>query len=148
MRIHDLESKLALSKVLNPRIEKIIADVQAEGRDRFNSITEQLKVNPSPDKPPGNAPDQPTYDMMLHELMIQVSNGVKEAGATPDDPKLTDKLVAGLRDAIERQNQDDIQNQQDLENELKEQKKHITSDDVRDGFDSSVSKHLLLSCSV
>lgn len=139
MRIHDLESKLALSKVLNPRIEKIIADVQEGGKERFSSITEQLKVNPSPDKPPGNAPNQPTYDMMLHELMLQVWNGVKEAGGTPNDANLTDKLVAGLRDALERQHQDDIQNQKDLEVELKEQKKHITSDDVHDGFDSSVS---------
>ncbi|KAG8697635.1 hsp90 co-chaperone Cdc37, partial [Ceratobasidium sp. 395] len=137
MRIHDLESKIALSKVLNPRIEKIIAEVQAGGKERFSAITEQLKVNPSLDKPAGNAPNQPTYDMMLHELMLQVWNGVKEAGGTPDDPNLTDKLIAGLRDAIEKQNQDDIQNQKDLELEMKEQKKHITSDDLRDGFDSS-----------
>jgi len=141
MRIHDLESKIALSKVLNPRIEKIIADVQAGGKERFSSITEQLKVNPSPDKPPGNAPNQPTYDMMLHELMLQVWNGVKEAGGTSDDPNLTEKLIAGLKDAIEKQNQDDIQNQKDLEMELKEQKKHITSDDLREGFDSSKISH-------
>ncbi|KDN41750.1 hypothetical protein RSAG8_07281, partial [Rhizoctonia solani AG-8 WAC10335] len=141
MRIHELESKLALSKVLNPRIEKIIADVQEGGKARFSAITEQLKVNPSPDKPPGNAPNQPTYDMMLHELMLQVWNGVKESGGTPEDPNLTDKLVAGLRDALERQYQDDLQNEKDLEAEIKERNKHITSDDLRDGFDSTKVSH-------
>ncbi|QRW20130.1 HSP90 co-chaperone Cdc37 [Rhizoctonia solani] len=117
MRIHELESKLALSKVLNPRIEKIIAD------------------------PPGNAPNQPTYDMMLHELMLQVWNGVKEGGATPEDPNLTDKLVAGLRDALEKQHQDDLQSQKDLEAEINERNKHITSDDLRDGFNSTKVSH-------
>ena len=141
MRIHDLESKLALSKFLNPRIEKIIAEVQEGGKARFSSITEQLNTNPSPDKPPGNAPNQPTYDMMLHELMLQVWKGVKDAGGTGEDTNLTDKLVAGLRDALEKQHQDDIQNEKDLEYERKEQKKHITSDDVHDGFDSSKVSH-------
>ncbi|CAE6458895.1 unnamed protein product [Rhizoctonia solani] len=141
MRIHELESKLALSKVLNPRIEKIIADVQEGGKARFSAITEQLKVNPSSDKPPGNAPNQPTYDMMLHELMLQVWNGVKESGATPDDPNLTDKLIAGLKDALERQHHDDLQNEKDLEAEIKERNKHITSDDLRDGFDSTKVSH-------
>ncbi|CUA68836.1 Hsp90 co-chaperone Cdc37 [Rhizoctonia solani] len=141
MRIHELESKLALSKVLNPRIEKIIADVREGGKARFSAITEQLKVNPSPDKPPGNAPNQPTYDMMLHELMLQVWNGVKESGGTPEDSNLTDKLVAGLRDALERQHQDDLQNEKDLEAEIKERNKHITSDDLRDGFDSTAVSH-------
>ncbi|CAE6405065.1 unnamed protein product [Rhizoctonia solani] len=141
MRIHELESKLALSKVLNPRIEKIIADVQEGGKARFSAITEQLKVNPSPDKPPGNAPNQPTYDMMLHELMLQVWNGVKEGGATPEDPNLTDKLVAGLRDALEKQHQDDLQSQKDLEAEINERNKHITSDDLRDGFNSTKVSH-------
>lgn len=138
-RIHDLQSRLELSKVLNPRIEQIITDVQAGGKERFSSITEQLKVNPSPDKPAGDAPNQPTYDMMLHELMLQVWNGVKESGTTPEDPNLSDKLIAGLRDALKKQHEDDVQNQKDLEFELKEQKKHITSDDVKDGFVASVS---------
>ncbi|KAH7337062.1 Cdc37 N terminal kinase binding-domain-containing protein [Rhizoctonia solani] len=141
MRIHELESKLALSKVLNPRIEKIIVDVQEGGKERFSAITEQLKVNPSSDKPPGNAPNQPTYDMMLHELMLQVWNGVKESGGTPDDPNLTDKLIAGLKDALDRQHQDDLQNEKDLEAEIKERNKHITSDDLRDGFDSTKVSH-------
>lgn len=140
-RIHDLQSRLELSKVLNPRIEKIISEVQAEGKERFSSITEQLKVNPSSDKPPGDAPNQPTYDMMLHELMLQVWNGVKESGTTPEDPNLSDKLIAGLRDALKKQHEDDVQNQKDLETELKEQKKHITSEDVRDGFDASNISH-------
>lgn len=141
MRIHELQSKLALSKVLNPRIETIIADVQSGGKERFSAITEQLKVNPSPDKPPGNAPNQPTYDMMLHELMLQVWNGVKEAGGAADDPNLADKLIAGLKNALERQKQDDEQNQKDLEREQNEQAKHITSDDIHDGFDSSKISH-------
>lgn len=142
MRIHELESKLELSKVLNPRIEKIIADVQAGGKERFSSITEQLKVNPSPDKPPGNAPNQPTYDMMIHELMLQVWNAVKESGGSADDPNLTEKLVARLRDALEKQHQDDVRNKKELEAEIKEQSKHITSDDLKDGFDSSVGVFL------
>ncbi|CAE6413420.1 unnamed protein product [Rhizoctonia solani] len=141
MRILELESKLALSKVLNPRIEKIIADVHEGGKARFSAITEQLKVNPSADKPPGNAPNQPTYDMMLHELMLQVWNGVKESGGTSEDPNLAEKLIAGLRDALEKQYQDDLQNQKDLEAEIKERNKHITSDDLRDGFDSTAVSH-------
>ncbi|KAF8606992.1 hypothetical protein BDV93DRAFT_436861 [Ceratobasidium sp. AG-I] len=140
-RIHDLQSRLELSKVLNPRIEQIISDVQAEGKERFSSITEQLKVNPSPDKPAGDAPNQPTYDMMLHELMLQVWNSVKDSGTTAEDSNLSDKLIAGLRDALKKQHEDDIQNQKDLEVELKEQKKHITSDDVRDGFVASNISH-------
>ncbi|CEL62650.1 Hsp90 co-chaperone Cdc37 OS=Schizosaccharomyces pombe (strain 972 / ATCC 24843) GN=cdc37 PE=1 SV=1 [Rhizoctonia solani AG-1 IB] len=121
--------------------QKIIADVQEGGKARFSAITEQLKVNPSADKPPGNAPNQPTYDMMLHELMLQVWNGVKEGGGTAEDLNLAEKLIAGLRDALEKQHHDDLQNQKDLEAEIKERNKHITSDDLRDGFDSTAVSH-------
>ena len=77
--------------------------------------------------------------MMLHELMLQVWNSVKDSGTTAEDPNLSDKLISGLRDALKKQHEDDIQNQKDLDAELKEQKKHITSEDVRDGFVASVS---------
>ncbi|KAJ7644223.1 hypothetical protein FB45DRAFT_1115105 [Roridomyces roridus] len=87
----------------------------------FNSLT----------CPSGNDPNnrEHTYDFMILSLLQQVGQTarvtVKEQGVSDDQRE--DKLGQLLVDGI-------AEHAATLEEELQEQKKHITSDDMRDGF--------------
>ena len=123
------------------RIRKITSEVESKGHAYFSSTVDRLKNNPSPDAPPTNAPEQPTYDSMVLSLLLQVWDEAKEKGIKPDDPKLDEALVSGLKEHLGNLEQHDKENKLELEEEEAEMKKKITSDDIHDGFDSKVRHH-------
>lgn len=138
-RITQLEADIACNEVLKPRLKQIAADVEAKGPSEFSSIVEKFKTNPSKDAPPTNAPNQQSYDEMLLSLMLAVWEKTKNAGVDKDDPELGEKLTEGLKTHIVLMAEHQDKLRKDLETEIVEQKKKITSDDVHDGFDSHVS---------
>lgn len=78
------------------------------------------------------------YDDMLHELMISVWDECKKEGIEAKDDRLgdilTEKLEGHQKKLKERQEYLKIE----LEKEKAEQTKKITSDDIHEGFSSSV----------
>lgn len=70
--IAKLHSELALNAVLRPRIESVVTGVEQKGVDHFRSVQRRIKEQPSDEKPATNAPNQPTYDMMLGQLLGDV----------------------------------------------------------------------------
>ena len=119
----------------------------------FNSLVEQLKTNPSKDCPPGNDPSklEHTYDGMLLSLLQMVGSKAKDAvkdagvGEAEKEERLAKELgkemgfhVNNLAETIEKDTKE-------LEKEEAEQKKHITMDDLHDGFSSKVREHTPLS---
>lgn len=118
----------------------------------FNSLVEQLQKNPSKDCPPGNNPDslEQTYDGMLLSLLHQVGESakaaVKEAGVTDDqrEERLGKALADGMVEHVVRLKETIDNDSKTLAEEEHEQKKHITSDDLHDGFATTVNTLCIL----
>ncbi|KAK7048437.1 Hsp90 co-chaperone Cdc37g [Favolaschia claudopus] len=146
-KIDNLNAQIACNNVLYPRIQSILASLETPPSDKprtvyFNSLVEKLETNPSKDCPPGNDPTklEQTYDGMLLSLLRQVGDAakvkVKEAGVTEDqrEEKLGQALADGMKEHVVRLKETIDHDSANLAQELKEQKKHITSEDMHDGF--------------
>lgn len=147
-KIAKLEAEIACNNVLQPRIEVVYAKLEnAEPSPSvyFNNLVEQLEQNPSPDAPPTNAPGQPTYDAMMLSLLLQVSKAARDQvgglAAAEKEEKVGKALRTELGKHLEMLKKTTGEMKKDLEVELAEQKKHITSEDIHDGFDSKVRYH-------
>lgn len=72
--IAKLKSELELNAVLRPRITSVVQAVSASegGVEKYRAIQRRLKESPSPEKPQTGAANQPTYDMMLDQLLKDV----------------------------------------------------------------------------
>ena len=137
--IAQLKADLAVNEVLKPRLIAIATEVEAQGPPHFSSLVERHKTNPSPERPPTNAPEQKSYDEMLLALMLQVWEDAKKKGVEKDDPKLGDALVDGLKAHLVRIDEHQAKMRKELAAEEEELKKKITSEDIHEGFDSKVS---------
>jgi cell division cycle protein 37 len=112
----------------------------------FSSLVEQLERNPSKECPPGNNPEklEQTYDGMLLSLLRQVGDAakvaVKEAGVSDDqrEERIGKALAEGIREHVVRLKETIDNDSKELEQEQNEQKRHITSEDMRDGFANKV----------
>lgn len=78
---------------------------------------------------------------MIESLLTKVSTEVKEKGITDKD-KLGPALVNQLKSHIDQLMKRNEEAKKQLDIELKEQAKHITSDDLKEGWNSSVSVDL------
>ncbi|EIW68660.1 hypothetical protein TREMEDRAFT_31687 [Tremella mesenterica DSM 1558] len=72
LKISKLQTELALNAVLRPRIQAILVGTSEKGVDHFRAVQRRMKEQPSPEKPPTDAPNQPTYDQMLGQLLGDV----------------------------------------------------------------------------
>ena len=149
-KIDHLRAQIACNNVLYPRIQAIEAALKSDlDKSRtvyFNSLVEQLEKNPSKDCPPGNDPNklEHTYDGMLLSLLRQVGDsakvGVKEAGVAGDqrEDKLGDALADGMAMHVAKLKETIDDDTKTMEDEIKEQKKNITSEDLHEGFSNKV----------
>ncbi|KAJ7459933.1 Cdc37 N terminal kinase binding-domain-containing protein [Mycena latifolia] len=147
VKIEHLRAQIACNNVLYPRIQSIQASLASSDLAKprtvyFNSLVEQLEKNPSKDCPPGNDPTkvEQTYDGMLLSLLHQVGEAakvsVKEAGVSDDqrEERLGKALADGMAEHVVRLKETIDNDSKTLEEEQNEQKKHITSEDLHDGF--------------
>ncbi|KAG6891652.1 hypothetical protein C0992_012701 [Termitomyces sp. T32_za158] len=147
--IAHLKAQIACNSVLLPRITHIAATLADPAPPipptaYFNSSVERLEKNPSCDCPPGNNPDklEQTYDGMLLALLRKVGDDartkVKEANTLDSerDEKVAKYLASGMAEHVTRLRETIDNDTAKLAEEEKEQKKHITSEDLHDGFAS------------
>lgn len=152
-KIKHLQAQIGCNKVLLPRIKEIYSKLVDQSSSvsptvYFNSLVEQLQTNPSRDCPPGNDPTKPeqTYDGMMLSLLKMVSDKAKERVKQADilgaekETRLAKELGIEVATHVQQLGDTIDKNEKELDDELKEQKKHITSDDLHDGFDSKVSR--------
>ena len=79
---------------------------------------------------------------MVLTLLLQVSEAAKKD--TGEEEKVVAKVKEGLAKHLVQLAEHTEKLKKDLEAEEKEQKKHITSEDMHDGFDSKVGGGLAL----
>lgn len=113
----------------------------------FSSLVDKLQTNPSKDCPPGNDPSklEQTYDGMLISLLKMVSeksrDKVKEAGTLESEKtdRLAKELNAEMAFHVKNLADTIAGHKKEVAVEIGEQQKHITMDDLHDGFESKVS---------
>ena len=104
---------------------------------------EKLKTSPSPDKPPTGHEKQPTYDDMILDLLIRIYASAKETLSPrndPDEEAWRDVLVSEIEkhEGELKERNDELRGL--IEKEEKEQGSKITSEDIKEGFSSGVSR--------
>ncbi|KAG6849937.1 hypothetical protein H0H93_003466 [Arthromyces matolae] len=147
--IAQLSAQIACNSVLLPRITEIAAILRDPAPSTppiayFNSLVERIEKNPSRDCPPGNNPDklEQTYDGMLLSLLKQVGEEarvkVKNAGTVESErnEKIAKYLASGMDEHVKKLKETIDADKGKVAAEEKEQKKHITSEDLHDGFES------------
>ena len=81
---------------------------------------------------------------MVLSLLKMVSDKAKEKAKQADvleaekEARLAKELAAEVATHVQQLGDTIVKNQKELDDEVKEQKKHITSDDLHEGFDSKV----------
>ncbi|KAL6308401.1 Cdc37 N terminal kinase binding-domain-containing protein [Sparassis latifolia] len=135
-RIALLEADIACNAVLQPRLRTIADEVASKGPAHFSALVERFKTEPSPERPPTNAPEQQTYDEMLLNLMLTIWEEVKKAGIDKDDARLGELLVQGLEKHFVQMGEHQGKQKQELAQLQEDNKRKITSDDIHVGFDS------------
>jgi len=141
IHIQGLNAEIACNSVLSPRLQDIQAKLSADPSPLtyISNLVDQLQTNPSPDAPPTNAPGQPTYDAMVLTLLLQVSEEAKKVAGDKGEDAVSAKIKEGLAKHLVQLAEHTEKLKKDLVEEENEQKKHITSEDMHDGFDSRVS---------
>ncbi|KAH7885304.1 Cdc37 N terminal kinase binding-domain-containing protein [Phlebopus sp. FC_14] len=159
-KIAALEAEIACNRLLQPRLTRVreriagapaspkkastdegSAETWAEdaedtrsltGLPLFQSLVERFQTGPSPAAPPTSAPNQPTYDAMILSLLLQIYESVKSLPKDEQEKGVLD----GLDKHVKQLGEHTQKLLSDLDQELKEQKKHITSDDIKEGWES------------
>jgi cell division cycle protein 37 len=134
-KIARLRAELEMNAVLEPRLAELAHSTKDEGVPFFERQVGQLREKPSNDKPQGST--GPSYDEMVLSLLVQISDAVKEKGVDKD--ALPDELVK----RIEEHRVELIKRTEEVKNEIAadeaEMAKHITSEDLHEGWNSAVS---------
>lgn len=138
MRIADYEATIKTNSVLIPRLQTIAKDLVSGGPPYFNQLVNRLQEQPSLEAPP-HSPEH-SYDSMVLSLLNKVYDEViKEKGVDKKDTeKLGKEILKHFQDHVDKLVKVDADAQTGLKEELEEQKKHITSDDIKEGWDSKV----------
>jgi len=134
-KIAHLKAELETNPVLETRLREIRDGVKDKGSAFFSSTVERLEKQPSPEKPP--APLQGTYDSLILSLLRKMVADINQNGIKDGDPKLEAELLKALNTHLDRMPEYQKTTAAELDKEEAEQKKKITSDDIRPGFDSA-----------
>ncbi|KAG1745957.1 Cdc37 N terminal kinase binding-domain-containing protein [Suillus paluster] len=134
VKISALHAEIACNGILAPRLRDARSRLASAdgGLKYFQQLVERLQTSPSPEAPPTNAKDQPTYDAMMLSLLLQIWDGAKSLPADEREAA----VLSGLDKHIKALTEHTTKLEKDLAEEENEQKKHITSEDIHEGFES------------
>ena len=146
-KIAFLHSEIELNNTLLPRLDDLISNVTSEGTDYFERrMSELAAIKDRPDAPKPNTgnPNQPSYDNMMHALMNTVADEVRKEH--PDTIKDKSARSKALEETLKSHRKQLVarteQCKKDVETEEAEAKKHITSEDIHEGWSvGSVNKN-------
>lgn len=140
-RITEIDAEISCNNVLLARLSALKTEISqsagTSGASRFSSEVERLRTNPSPDAPPTNAPNQVTYDAMLLQLLEPLAVEAREKAAGDQD-KLVALLEENLAFHVTKLGEVTEEKRKEMEELLKEKAKHITAEDIHEGWESKV----------
>jgi cell division cycle protein 37 len=135
--IAELEAEVACNDVLLTRLRAFQRELTQSGKSRFSSEVERLRTSPSPDAPITNAPKPIPYDEMILRLLEMIAKEARETAGS-DEGKLEKLLEERLEFHVKKLSDVTEERREEKDTLLKEKAKHITMDDLHDGFDSKV----------
>ncbi|KAI0283910.1 Cdc37 N terminal kinase binding-domain-containing protein [Russula aff. rugulosa BPL654] len=133
--IAGLEAEVACNEVLLTRLRGFQTELAQSDKSRFSSEVERLRTNPSPDAPKTNAPKQISYDEMILRLLETIANEARETAGS-DQGKLEKVLEERLEFHVNKLSDVTEERRKEKDALLKEKSKHITMDDIHEGFES------------
>ena len=143
-KIVSLKIEIDSNEILLNRLKTISESLAATDSPTktFSSIVQVLKENPSPDAPPVNSLGQAptiTFDAMILSLLLQVSEAAKKSAQDDTSDDVIGKaLIKGVNDHILKLGETTEGHRRELAAEEKERAKHITTEDIHEGFSSKV----------
>jgi cell division cycle protein 37 len=96
-----------------------------------------LRTNPSPEAPKTNAAKPVPYDEMILRLLETIANEAREKAGS-DQGQLVKILEERLDFHVKKLSDVTEERRKEMDTLVKERSKHITMDDIYDGFDSKV----------
>ena len=96
-----------------------------------------MRTNPSPEAPKTNAAKPVTYDEMILRLLETIANEAREKAGS-DQGQLVKILEERLDFHVKKLSDVTEERRKEMDTLVKERSKHITMDDIHDGFDSKV----------
>lgn len=120
-----------MNATLLEKIQELLSNTKKDGVSHLRQTASRLSAEgqakqPSPD-------EQPTIEQMLFNLISQILSKIKDAGSADEDAAAEKELNFHFTRLADREKQRKVE----LENEELEAHKHITSEDIHDGFDVS-----------
>jgi cell division cycle protein 37 len=137
-RIAEIEAEVACNEVLLTRLRAFQPELAQSGKSRFSSEVERLRTSPSPDAPKTNAPKPVPYDEMILRLLETIANEARERAGS-DDGKVEKLLEERLEFHVKKLGNVTEERRKERDDLVKEKAKHITMDDIHDGFSSKVT---------
>lgn len=134
--IANLETQISMYSNLNKRVDKLLSNVDDQTLANIDSVTKYLNANfDKTEKPQGRNvdPEIPPFNEMVEDLFEQLGNDAKKQGLNPQDGSVIRTLILGHRAKIDMVT---VEAKQKLQELYKEKELHISSDDMRTGFDS------------
>ena len=135
-KIENLKADVDCNIILRERLVDIEKQTREGGPQYFSNLVERLRTQPSPDKPPQSGPDAPSYDAMILMLLNQIFEQFKDEGW--DQSNLGEKLATAVSGHIEGLRVEIEKKKAELDEELSEKKKKITSEDIHESWDNKV----------
>ncbi|KAI9443073.1 Cdc37 N terminal kinase binding-domain-containing protein [Lactarius indigo] len=134
-RIEQLGAEVACNDVLLARLRAIQPKLAQSGSPYFSSEVDRLSTNPSPEAPSTNAAKAIPYDEMILTLLRTIAKEAQE-NAGSDTSKLDTLLEERLDFHTNKLSSITEERRKERDTLLKEKSKHITMDDLHEGFES------------
>jgi cell division cycle protein 37 len=136
-RIEQLDAEVACNDVLLTRLRAIQPKLVQLGSSYLSSEVDRLRTNPSPEAPPTSAAKPVPYDEMIMSLLQTIAKEAQEQ-AESDKGKLDKVLEERLEFHLDKLGGFTEERRNERDALLKEKSKHITMDDLHEGFESKV----------
>ncbi|KAI9510589.1 Cdc37 N terminal kinase binding-domain-containing protein [Russula earlei] len=133
--IAELDAEIACNDVLLSRLRALQPELAQHGPSRFSSEVERLRTSPSPEAPQTNAPKVVPYDEMILRLLETIANEARQTAGS-DESRLPALLQEQLDFHVNKLSDVTRARRKERDALLEEKAKHITMDDLHDGFSS------------
>ena len=136
-RIEELDAEISCNDILLARLRTLSGTIAEGGAPRFSAEVERLRTSPSPEAPHTNAPKPVSYDEMVLRLLEVIAKEAKD-GAGDNESRLPGLLEQRLEFHVQKLGDVTSERRNELEELVQEKARHITMDDMHEGFESKV----------